>query len=295
MPGSDPGATLAWLFNPIFQTMFLTLTFFDQILRDIGFAIIALTLVIKTLLIPLFRQQIVSQRRMQMLQPEIGAINAKYKGNRTKISEETMRLYRERNVNPASGCLPTFLQLFLLLPIYSVISQGLSATNITSALQIFGIPVLTGVTCQAPGTLQPCLDPHICVAGRLPANVPEILFALPLPFFPQFGLSALALISASLQLIQTRMMTQRSQDPADREPAANPPVPAADLNFLRRGAAGGPFHLLDRFHGILDSAAIPHRWVGITLPTLRMDPGLCAGPHAALPGGNTSATRNRHR
>src|SRR4029078_7112122 len=111
VPGSDPGATLAWLFNPIFQTMFLTLTFFDQLLKDIGFAIIALTLVIKTLLIPLFRQQIVSQRRMQMVQPEIAAINAKYKGNRTKISEETMRLYRERGVNPASGCLPTFLQL----------------------------------------------------------------------------------------------------------------------------------------------------------------------------------------
>jgi YidC/Oxa1 family membrane protein insertase len=213
VPGSDPGATLAWLFNPIFQTMFLTLTFFDQILRDIGFAIIALTLVIKTLLIPLFRQQIVSQRRMQILQPEIAAINAKFKGNRTKISEETMRLYRERNVNPASGCLPTFLQLFLLLPIYSVISQGLSATNITSALQIFGIPVLTGVQCQAPGTLQPCLDPSIWWLGGLPANVPEILFAVPLPFFPQFGLSLLALMSAGLQLIQTRMMTQRSQDP----------------------------------------------------------------------------------
>ncbi len=129
VPGSDPGATLAWLFNPIFQTMFLILTGFYQLLNDIGFAIIALTLVIKTLLIPLFRQQIVSQRRMQMLQPEIQAINAKYKGNRTKISEETMRLYRERNVNPASGCLPTFLQLFLLLPIYSVINQGLAATE----------------------------------------------------------------------------------------------------------------------------------------------------------------------
>jgi YidC/Oxa1 family membrane protein insertase len=213
VPGSDPGATLAWIFNPIFQTMFLTLTAFYQLLNDIGFAIIALTLVIKTLLIPLFRQQIVSQRRMQMLQPEIQAINAKYKGNRTKISEETMRLYRERNVNPASGCLPTFLQLFLLLPIYSVISQGLAATNITSALQIFGIPVLTGLQCQDPGSLLPCLNTTIWWLGGLDAHVPNILFSVPLPFFPQFGLSGLAVISASLQLIQTRMMTQRSMDP----------------------------------------------------------------------------------
>ena len=183
VPGSDPGATLAWLFNPIFQTMFLILTVFYQIFRDIGIAIILLTLVIKTLLIPLFRQQIVSQRRMQMLQPEIAAINAKYKGNRTKISEETMRLYKERGVNPASGCLPTLLQLFLLLPIYSVINQGLAATNITSALQVLGVPVLTGLTCQAPGTLQPCINPIIPWLGGIDAHVPEILFSFPLPFF----------------------------------------------------------------------------------------------------------------
>jgi YidC/Oxa1 family membrane protein insertase len=212
VPGSDPGATLAWLFNPIFQTMFLVLTVFFQIFGDIGVAIILLTLVIKTVLIPLFRQQIVSQRRMQMLQPEIASVNAKFKGNRTKISEETMKLYRERGVNPAAGCLPTVLQLFLLLPIYSVINQGLAATNITSALQVLGIPVLTGLVCQAPGTLQPCLDPLIHWLG-IDAHVPEILFSFPLPFFPQFGLSALAVVSASLQLVQTRMMTQKSIDP----------------------------------------------------------------------------------
>ena len=77
-----------------------------------------------------------------MLQPEIRAIQAKYKGNRAKISEETMRLYRERGVNPAAGCLPAFLQLFLLMPMYSVISQGLAAPDISSVLQFLGQPVL---------------------------------------------------------------------------------------------------------------------------------------------------------
>ena len=65
-----------------------------------------LTLIIRFLLVPLFRKQIVSQRRMQMLQPELKAIQVKYKGNRAKISEEQMKLYRDRGVNPASGCLP---------------------------------------------------------------------------------------------------------------------------------------------------------------------------------------------
>jgi YidC/Oxa1 family membrane protein insertase len=210
----NPVDLLAYLFNPIFQTLFLLLAFFYSIFGDIGIAIILLTLIIKTILIPLFRAQIVSQRRMQMVQPEVRAIGVKYKGNRTKINEEQMKLYRERGVNPASGCLPSFLQLFLLLPIYSVINQGLAAPDISSALQFLGQPVLH-IVCQAPGTLQPCIDPTIHWLGNLDAHVPEVLFHIPNPIFtdPRFGLSGLALVAAALQLIQSRMMTPRTSDP----------------------------------------------------------------------------------
>ena len=106
-----------------------------------------------------------------------------------------MRLYKERGVNPASGCLPSFLQLFLLLPIYSVINQGLAAPDISSALQFLGQPVLH-IVCQAPGTLQPCIDPTIHWLGNLDAHVPEVLFHIPNPIFsdPRFGLSGLALV-----------------------------------------------------------------------------------------------------
>lgn len=209
----NPIDLLAYLFNPIFQTMFLMLVVFYSIFGDIGIAIILLTLLIKTILIPLFRSQIVSQRRMQMIQPEVRAIQQKYKGNRAKISEETMRLYRERNVSLGAGCLPTFLQLFLLLPIYSVISQGLAAPDITSALQFVGQPVLQDFQCQAPGTLQPCIDPTIAWLGDLDAHVPEILFTIP---GINFGISLLALVAAALQLVQTRMMTPPTTDPQIR-------------------------------------------------------------------------------
>ena len=140
VPSGNPVDLLAFLFNPIFQTLFLGLATCYQLFGDIGIAIILLTLLIKTILIPLFRAQIVSQRRMQMIQPEIKALQAKYKGNRTKISEETMRLYRERGVNPASGCLPSLLQLFLLIPIYSVINTGLAAPDISSRCRSLVFP-----------------------------------------------------------------------------------------------------------------------------------------------------------
>ena len=206
----DPASLLAWLFNPIFQTLFLGMAAFYSLTGDIGIAIILLTVAIKTLLIPLFRAQIVSQRRMQLLQPEIRAIQQKFKGNRAKIGEETMRLYKERNINPASGCLPAVLQLFLLIPIYSVITTGLAATDVSSALQFLGQPVLN-IECQAPGTAQPCIDPTIDWLGGLDAHRPEVLFSV-----FGFGVSSLALMAAFLQLIQTRMMTPPTSDPQAR-------------------------------------------------------------------------------
>lgn len=215
-PSGNPIDILAWAFTPIFQALFLGLASFYALTGDIGIAIILLTLVIKTLLIPLFRAQIVSQRRMQLLQPEIRAIQQKFKGNRSKISEETMRMYRERGINPAAGCLPAVLQLFLLLPIYVVVSQGLSAPDISSMLQIFGQPLLD-IPCQDPGNPNvPCIDPTVSWLGNLDAHVPQVLFSVPMPILGSFGLSLLAVMAAFLQLIQTRMMVPNTSDPQAR-------------------------------------------------------------------------------
>ena len=208
--GADPFSLLAWAFTPIFQAIFLVLIFFYNIVGDIGIAIVLVTLLIRLLLVPVYRAQIVSQRRMQMLQPELKAISQKYKGDRQKVSEEQMRLYKERGVNPASGCLPTVLTMVLLLPMYSVFSSGLTAPNISSMLDVFGIRVLN-VACQAGAAAGgPCIQPHIWWLGGLDASTPEILFKVPVI---GFGFSLLALVSALLQLLQTRMMMPSSSDP----------------------------------------------------------------------------------
>jgi YidC/Oxa1 family membrane protein insertase len=222
--GADPLALLAWVFTPIFQVIFIGLAFLYSITGDIGIAIILLTIVIRTLLIPIFRRQFVSQRRMQMLQPELRAIQVKYKGNRQKISEEQMKLYRDRGVNPASGCLPAVLQLVLLLPMYQVFMQGLNAPDISSMLHPFGVQ-LVNVQCQDPGNpYVPCINPDIPwlawlptiddglqipgYPGGLPSNEPEIFFMLLTGL--GFGISLLAVLSAFLQLIQSRMMMNRN-------------------------------------------------------------------------------------
>jgi YidC/Oxa1 family membrane protein insertase len=227
-PGANPLDLLAWIFTPIFQVIFIGLAFLYSVTGDIGIAIILLTILIRTLMIPIFRMQIVSQRRMQMLQPELKAIQAKYKGDRAKISEQQMQLYKDRGVNPASGCLPAVLQLVLLLPMYQVFTQGLKAPDISSMLHPFGIQ-LVHLECQNPGDpYSPCINPDIPwlawipkidngfqlpgYPGGLPSNQPEI-FVMVLAGLG-LGLSLLATVSALLQLIQTRMMMTRSSDPA---------------------------------------------------------------------------------
>jgi YidC/Oxa1 family membrane protein insertase len=214
--GADPTTILAWLFTPIFQALFLALAISYKLLGDIGLAIVVTTIAIRLLLVPVFRSQIVSQRRMQLLQPELRAIQAKYKGNRQKVSEEQMRLYRERGVNPAAGCLPALLQLGLLIPMYSVFNEGLKAPEISAMLQILGQPIID-IACQVPGSPDhPCIDPTVRWLFGLQANQPEILGGMLIPGV--FGFSVLAAISAFLQLVQTRMMTpaNTSNDPQIR-------------------------------------------------------------------------------
>jgi YidC/Oxa1 family membrane protein insertase len=212
--GADPFSLLAWAFTPIFQVLFLGLVTAYKLLGDIGLGIVVLTLAIRLLLVPVFRAQIVSQRRMQLLQPELKAIQQKYRGDRTKISEEQLRLYRERGVNPAAGCLPTLLTMLLLIPMYSVFSQGLSAPDISSMLQVFGTKIID-VPCQFPGNpLQPCINPTVHWLFGMNASKPEILFTTGLSVlgFP-LGLSLIAVVSALLQLVQTRMMMPSTNDP----------------------------------------------------------------------------------
>jgi len=234
-PSSNPLDLLAWLFTPIFQVIFIALAEIYDITGDIGISIILLTILIRILLIPVFRMQIVSQRRMQMLQPELRAIQTKYKGDRQKISEEQMKLYKDRGVNPASGCLPAVLQMFLLLPMYQVFMRGLRAPDISQMLTV-KIPFtdnevqVVEVTCYNPtDPYAPCIDPDIPwlawlpkidsgliipgYPGGLPANEPEIFLMV----FGGLGLglSLLALLSAAVQLIQSRMMMNRNIAPGD--------------------------------------------------------------------------------
>ncbi len=85
-------------------------------------AIVSLTVVIRTLMIPLFVRQINTSRKMQLLGPKLKALQDKYGADRERLGQETMKMYREENVNPAASCLPILLQMPIFIGLFNVLN-----------------------------------------------------------------------------------------------------------------------------------------------------------------------------
>lgn len=223
-PGANPVDLLATLFNPIFQAMLIVLIGVYSFLESlgvpaaIGWAIVILTLIVRALVIPLYRRQLVSQRRMQLLQPEIKEIQKRYKGDAMKARMAQQELMSERGVSPLAGCLPLLLQMPLLFIVYSVIQNGLTNQDPRAMLSVFGVE-LVHVVCKnadAAGHIidatKPCIDTIIPSLGNLDVSKASTIFTI-----AGFGVSILAIASSLLQLVQSRMMLPVS-DPSNDDP-----------------------------------------------------------------------------
>lgn len=94
---------------------------------SVAIGIILMTIIVRTILLPLMNIQIKSSRKMQELQPQIKAIQAKYpskdNASRRLVQEETQRLYAENKVNPYAGCLPLIAQLPILWALYQALAN----------------------------------------------------------------------------------------------------------------------------------------------------------------------------
>jgi YidC/Oxa1 family membrane protein insertase len=88
-----------------------------------SWAIIATTIVVRVALVPLTVRQIHSMQALQRHAPEMKELQRKYKGDRQKLSEETMKFYKENNINPAASCLPLVAQLPVFFSLYLVLKH----------------------------------------------------------------------------------------------------------------------------------------------------------------------------
>ncbi|HYO61824.1 MAG TPA: YidC/Oxa1 family membrane protein insertase [Actinomycetota bacterium] len=108
-----------------FELFSTALAGFYALIPSYGLAIILLTLAVRLLLLPLSIKQTKSMREMQAIQPEIKRLQAKHKGDRQKMNEELMALYKEHGVNPFGGCLPLLMQFPVLIGLFYVIREPL--------------------------------------------------------------------------------------------------------------------------------------------------------------------------
>lgn len=101
------------------------LNFFHDAGLSWGGAIIALTIAMRTLLIPLTYRQLKGMRAMQALQPQIKEIQAKFKNDRQRMQQEMMRFYQENKVNPLASCVPLLAQLPVFITLFYVLQHDL--------------------------------------------------------------------------------------------------------------------------------------------------------------------------
>ncbi|MEM1232904.1 MAG: membrane protein insertase YidC [Pseudomonadota bacterium] len=152
-----------WFFF-LTKPIFAVLHWLNAAIGNMGWAIIALTLVIKAVLFPLAYRSYSSMAKMKELQPEMEKLKEAAGDDRQKLQQGMMELYKKNKVNPAAGCLPILLQIPIFFSLYKVIFvtlelrhaewfgvfQDLSAPDPTSIMNFYGLLPFAG---PEPGTI----------------------------------------------------------------------------------------------------------------------------------------------
>ncbi|MFA5130109.1 MAG: YidC/Oxa1 family membrane protein insertase [Patescibacteria group bacterium] len=160
--------------------------------KDIGVAIIVLTIIVKALLYPLAKKQIAQQRALQTIQPKIEEIRKQYKDDKEGQARELMALYQAEKVNPAASCLPLLLQIPIFIALYSVLNKMLGTID-SNLLYVF-IP--------QPGHINPMLF------GFIPLDKPNYVMAI---------------IAGAVQFVQSKQILGRNVTKAPPKDVAATP------------------------------------------------------------------------
>ncbi|MGB8951939.1 MAG: membrane protein insertase YidC [Candidatus Aminicenantales bacterium] len=206
-------------FGWIAEILLWSIKYIHRIIPNWGFAIIALTLVIKIIFFPLTYSSTKSMAKMQELQPKIKALRAKYKkakqdiAQRRQMNEEMMKLYKEHGVNPAGGCLPMLIQLPVFWGFFRMLVVAIEFRHSPFIFWIkdlsvkdpfYVTPILMGATQFISQKLTPTsADPS---QARLMLIMPVIMTLFFMNF--QSGLVLYWLTSNVLQIAQQYVMNR---------------------------------------------------------------------------------------
>ncbi|MCG7546211.1 membrane protein insertase YidC [Pseudoalteromonas sp. MM17-2] len=162
-PNLDLAVDYGWLWF-ISQPLLTLLKFLYSFLGNWGLAIIAITIVVKSLLFPLTKAQYTSMAKMRALQPKMQALKERYGDDRQKFGQAMMEMYKKEKVNPMGGCFPLLLQMPIFLALFYVFLEspelrhaefGLWLTDLSSKDPYYVLPILFGASMFLMQKLQP--------------------------------------------------------------------------------------------------------------------------------------------
>ncbi len=196
----------ALIIKPFTNTL---LFIYNLIGGNFGVAIILFTILIRLITHPLMVKQIKGAQGMQELQknPEWIQIQEKYKGDKEKLAQEQMRLYKELGINPFASCLPTLIQFPIIIGLYQAIIAALASTP---------VDLLNLLRNIYPGFLN--------VASLIPLNSKFLWMDLGQPerlFIPgiSFGIPVLVVIVVITTYVQSKLIATPSANPKDQTAA----------------------------------------------------------------------------
>jgi len=200
-------------FSPIIDVFAAVLVFLHKhvVGGSWGLAIIGLTVLVRLVLLPLTMKQFKSMQKMQLIAPQIKEMQAKYKDDKQRQSEEMMKLYKENGVNPFASCLPLVLQLPVLISLFYALRQNLK-TDIcgpeiaahfhVASVKMVSASQLQSVTCNqvAPGSAKFLFIPDIT------AQATGVVLVVLLALYIGSQLASTLLMSATADPNQRRIM-----------------------------------------------------------------------------------------
>jgi YidC/Oxa1 family membrane protein insertase len=220
------------MFKILVYPLLASLRWIHQYVHNYGFSIVILTFLLTLLLFPFRLKQMISMKRMQVVQPKVKAIQEKYRRykktdpKRAEMNQEIMALYKEHNVNPLGGCLPLLLQMPLLFAFYALLNYSIELRqapfiwwihDLSVKDPVYVLPIIMGITSFISQKMTPMTP------GTDPTQA-KIMMMMPLMFTVMFlglssGLNLYFLCSNIFQIAFQKISERWISDGSSREPS----------------------------------------------------------------------------
>jgi YidC/Oxa1 family membrane protein insertase len=193
------------IFQPLIDVFDSVIQFFhDSVGLSWGMSIIALTVCVRAVLLPLTVKQYHSMQAMQKLAPEMKALQAKYKEDKQRQQQEVMALYKKHQVNPFSSCLPLVAQLPVFVSLFYMLRKDLKLDICGPQMKVYLVEhphaTLGGTACNtvAPGSAKFWFIPDLTAAAT------------------GWVLIVLIVLYVTSQLASTVLMSSATMEPTQR-------------------------------------------------------------------------------